>query len=173
MILRTKRLLIRPFDEKDGNDLYEIYRDATVCKYLLHDTWNEDNKVKEFQQKLTYGELRKEGKINLACVFDEKVIGDISICYTGMKETVEIGFAFHQAYCGKGYAYEAVRAVVEYLFKTHEIHRIQANLDARNLSSAKLCERIGMRKEAHFIKDYWNKGEWTDSYIYGMLVSDL
>ncbi len=62
---------------------------------------------------------------------------------------------------------------MEYLFKNVKIHRIQANLDSRNLSSAKLCERIGMRKEAHFIKDYWNKGEWTDSYIYGMLASDL
>ena len=54
-----------------------------------------------------------------------------------------------------------------------DVYWIIANLDSRNLSSAKLCERIGMRKEAHFIKDYWNKGEWTDSYIYGMLASDL
>ncbi len=173
MILKTKRLLIRPFEKNDNNDLYEIYSDTKVCKYLLHDAWNEDNKVKEFQQKLKYNKLKKGGKINLACVLNKKVIGDISICYTGMKETVEIGFTFNRAYFGKGYAYESVRAVVEYLFKNYEIHRILANLDSRNLSSAKLCERIGMRKEAHFIKDYWNKGEWTDSYIYGMLISDL
>ncbi len=37
----------------------------------------------------------------------------------------------------------------------------------------RLCERIGMRKEAHFIQDFWNKGEWTDSIVYGMLLSDL
>lgn len=36
-----------------------------------------------------------------------------------------------------------------------------------------LCERIDMRKEAHFIQDFWNKGEWTDSIVYGMLLSDL
>lgn len=52
------------------------------------------------------------------------------------------------------------------------MHRIQANLDARNTASAKLCENLGMRREAHFIKDYWNKGEWTDSFIYGMLITD-
>ena len=36
-----------------------------------------------------------------------------------------------------------------------------------------LCERVGMRKEAHFIEDYWSKGEWTDSFVYGMLLSDV
>ena len=54
MILRTERLLIRPFKENDINDLYDIYSDTKVCKYLLHDVWNEDNKLKEFQQKLKY-----------------------------------------------------------------------------------------------------------------------
>ena len=158
MILRTERLLIRPFKESDINDLYDIYCDTKVCKYLLHDVWNEDNKLKEFQQKLKYNKL-EEGKI--------------SICHTEMKETVEIGYTFNSRYSGKGYAYESVKTVVEYLFKNYGVHRIIANLDSRNLSSAKLCERIGMRKEAHFIKDYWNKEEWTDSYIYGMLASDL
>ncbi|PFJ45391.1 GNAT family N-acetyltransferase, partial [Bacillus cereus] len=37
----------------------------------------------------------------------------------------------------------------------------------------KLCERIGMRKEAHFIQDFWSENEWTDSLVYGMLSSDL
>ena len=64
MILRTERLLIRPFKESDINDLYDIYSDTKVCKYLLHDVWNEDNKLKEFQQKLKYNKL-EEGKINL------------------------------------------------------------------------------------------------------------
>ncbi len=59
------------------------------------------------------------------------------------------------------------------LFEKYNVHRIQANLDARNISPAKLCNNIGMRKEAHFIKDYWNKDEWTDSYVYGMLITDI
>ena len=90
-----------------------------------------------------------------------------------MKVSVEIGYTFNPKYSNNGYATEALKAVVEYLLTQKGIHRIQANMDARNLSSAKLCEKIGMRKEAHFIKDFWNKNEWTDSFIYGMLISDL
>ena len=90
-----------------------------------------------------------------------------------MKECVEIGYCFNPKYGNKGYATEALKAVVEYLFINKNIHRIQANMDARNLGSAKLCEKIGMRREAHFIKDFYSKGEWTDSFIYGMLFLDL
>ena len=90
-----------------------------------------------------------------------------------MKECVEIGYCFNPKYSNKGYATEALKAVVEYLFINKNIHRIQANMDARNLGSAKLCENIGMRREAHFIKDFYSKGEWTDSFIYGMLFLDL
>lgn len=83
-----------------------------------------------------------------------KVIGDISVWYTGMKQTVEIGFVFNLNFFGKGYAKESVKAVIKELFGKYNFHRIQANLDARNISSAKLCHNIGMRQEAHFIKDY-------------------
>ena len=51
-------------------------------------------------------------------------------------------------------ATEAVSSLVLKLFNECNVHRIQANLDARNTASQKLCERIGMRKEAHFIQDF-------------------
>ncbi|UOE57741.1 GNAT family N-acetyltransferase [Cytobacillus oceanisediminis] len=73
----------------------------------------------------------------------------------------------------RGYATEAVSNLVKKLFVEFDVHRIQASLDARNKPSQKLCERIGMRKEAHFIQDFWNMDEWTESIVYGMLLSDL
>ena len=84
----------------------------------------------------------------------DRVIGDLSVWYTGMKDTVEIGYSFARETGGKGYATEALRGLVKRLFIEYDIHRIQATLDSRNQASAKLCERIGMRKEALFIQDY-------------------
>ncbi len=43
-------------------------------------------------------------------------------------------------------------------------------MDARNLGSAKLCENIGIRREAHVIKEFYRKAERTDRFIYGMLA---
>ncbi|MCG3669003.1 GNAT family N-acetyltransferase [Aliarcobacter butzleri] len=173
MYIKTQRLLIRNFKTDDLNDVFNIYKDDETCKYLLHDAWNENNKNQEFKLKLSKANLEKDYAVNLACVFDNVVIGDINIWYTQMKDSVEIGYTFNPKYSNNGYATEALKTIVEYLLTQKGIHRIQANMDARNLSSAKLCEKIGMRKEAHFIKDFWNKNEWTDSFIYGMLISDL
>jgi RimJ/RimL family protein N-acetyltransferase len=173
MHISTNRLIIRPLKETDIDDFFEIYQSEKTCQYLLHEPWTTGSKNEEFQKKLVSNQLTQNTSIHLACELRDKVIGDISICYTGMKDTVEIGYAFNDKFSGKGYAAEALRGVAEYLFYKVKVHRIQANLDDRNLSSAKLCERIGMRKEAHFFEDYWNKGEWTNSFVYGMLVKDL
>jgi RimJ/RimL family protein N-acetyltransferase len=127
----------------------------------------------EFNKKLENNALTKESMLNLAVVNPTKVIGDLSVWYTDMKDTVEIGYSFSNETSGRGYATESVSSLVKRLFVEFDIHRIQATLDARNEASQKLCERIGMRKEAHFIQDFWSKGEWTDSIVFGMLLTDL
>ena len=39
----------------------------------------------------------------------------------------------------------------------------------RNAASARVLERLGMRREAHFVENEWLKGEWTDELVYAML----
>lgn len=169
----TERLTIRPFKSNDLHNVFNIYKNDDTCKYLLHDKWTHENMEEEFNKKLENSALTKESMLSVAVVNRSKVIGDLSVWYTDMKDTVEIGYSFSNESSGMGYATEAVGSLVKKLFDEFDVHRIQANLDARNEASQKLCERIGMRKEAHFIQDFWNKGEWTDSIVYGMLLSDL
>jgi len=169
----TERLTIRPFKSTDLQDVFAIYNDEDTCKFLLHNKWTQDDMQERFNKKLANSVLTKESKLSLAVVYETKVVGDLSVWYTDMKDTVEIGYGFSNEVAGKGLATEAVSSLVNKLFSEFNVHRIQANLDARNTASQKLCERIGMRKEAHFIQNYWNKNEWTDSFAYGMLSSDL
>jgi|SRR5699024_2771247 len=173
MKIETNRLLIQTFEKHHLNDVYEIYNDDLTCRYLLHDKWTRENKEREFDKKLNNNQLSKENALSLAVLVNSKVIGDLSVWYTDMKDTVEIGYTFSKSVSGKGYATEAVIALIYYLFEDVNVHRIQANLDARNKASEKLSERVGMRKEAHFIQDFWNKDEWTDSIVFGMLKSDF
>ncbi|MGE7635400.1 GNAT family N-acetyltransferase [Bacillus paramycoides] len=173
MKIETNRLLIKTFEKHHLNDVYEIYNDDPTCQYLLHDRWTDEDKGREFDKKLNNNQLTKENALSLAVLMDTKVIGDLSVWYTDMKDTVEIGYTFSKSVSGKGYATEAVIALINYLFEVVKVHRIQANLDARNIASGKLCRRVGMRKEAHFIQDFWNKDEWADSIVFGMLKTDF
>ena len=81
----------------------------------------------------------------------------------------EIGFTIAPDHQGRGYATEAVRLLVGYLFTGRGKHRITAYCDARNAASAALLERLGMRREGHLRESSWAKGEWTDDLVYGLL----
>jgi len=81
----------------------------------------------------------------------------------------EIGFTIAPAHQGHGYATEAARLLVGYLFGPRAKHRITASCDARNTASAAVLERLGMRREGHLRESTWAKGEWTDDLLYGLL----
>ena len=72
----------------------------------------------------------------------------------------------------RGYATEAVRALLEYLFDTLGKHRVFGSVDPRNRSSIRLLQRVGMREEAHFVKSLWFKDEWVDDVIFAILASE-
>ena len=81
----------------------------------------------------------------------------------------EIGFTIAPKYQGHGYATEAVRLLLGYLFTARGKHRITACCDPRNTASAALLERLGMRREGHLRQSTWAKGEWTDDLVYALL----
>jgi aminoglycoside 6'-N-acetyltransferase len=81
----------------------------------------------------------------------------------------EIGFSLARQYQGYGYATEAVMRLLEYLLGGLGLHRVTATCDAENHASAKLLERVGMRREGHLIENIWFKGAWGSEYLYALL----
>ncbi len=59
--------------------------------------------------------------------------------------------------------------LLDYLFCELALHRVTATCDALNDASAKLLERVGMRREGHFIENIWFKGAWGSEYNYALL----
>lgn len=172
LIIKTKRLILRPFQQNDFEETFAIYKDEQTCRFLLHDSWKSDNAHEEFNKKVLKNILDKDHTLNLAIVYEDQVIGDLSLWYTDVKETVEIGYSLNRSFAGNGFASEAVHEMIHQLFYELGVHRVQVNMDARNTNSQKVCIKIGMRKEAHHIQDFWYKGEWSDSFVYGMLESE-
>ncbi|PWB75113.1 GNAT family N-acetyltransferase [candidate division GN15 bacterium] len=103
-----------------------------------------------------------------------RVIGDIGLRFPERKTyQVELGTSLDPAYQGKGYASEAMLAVMQYAFETLGKHRVYASIDPRNSASIALVERVGMRREAHFRSSiWWRNREWVDDLIYAMLETE-
>jgi len=99
-----------------------------------------------------------------------ELIGD---CAAGMDQQdprqVEIGFTVRPEYQGRGYATEGTRTLLRYLFAARGKHRVTARCDPRNTASARVLERLGMRREGHLREALWAKGEWADELCYAIL----
>jgi RimJ/RimL family protein N-acetyltransferase len=70
---------------------------------------------------------------------------------------------------GKGYGTEALGIMVDYLFLSKEVMRIQVQTDVRNAVSQKVIEKVGFKREGTLRKDFFMRGEWVDAYIYSIL----
>jgi RimJ/RimL family protein N-acetyltransferase len=171
--LETERLRLRPFEAGDLDALYTIYSDADVVRWLYRDAHTLDEVRALLDRKIAGAVLRIEGDWLSAAVVlraGGDVVGDVSLLWAseGHRQG-ELGFAFHPAHHGKGYATEASRPLLEFAFETLGLHRVVGRLEPRNAGSARVLEKLGMRREAHLVENEWVKGEWQSELVYALL----
>lgn len=173
LLLQTERLIIRDFVEEDWRDIVETRTQEGVVRYEPWDTttWAEREgvvaRIRE-QRALTFAMLGKY--VEFAVVLGEKAIGSVGVKrLSNTHQDAEVGWVFGARYWGLGYATEAARALLDWSFCNLELHRIIAVCGARNVPSYRLMERLGMRREAHHVKSFFSKGEWTDDLVYAVL----
>ena len=82
---------------------------------------------------------------------------------------LEIGYALVPSERGKGYCSEAVEIMVDFLFLSRDVVRIQAHTDVRNLASQRVLEKNGFKREGTLRKGLFARGEWRDWFIYSIL----
>ncbi len=171
MNIETENLLLRPIKTDDKFNFFAYRSDAITNQFqgFVPKTLQEvemfiTNSAKEFNQPNTWFQLIIIEKLN------QNVVGDIGIHFLNEdNKQVEIGCTLSKASQGKGYATEALKIVLDILFRDYQKHRIIASVDPKNSKSIRLMERIGMRKEAHFIESLFINGVWTDDVIFAIL----
>lgn len=172
--IHTERLLLRPFQADDLDDAYAYYALPEVVRFLYWETRNREETKKALEQKKA--SFAGEGSMLVVAVAlkeTDKVIGEISLAWRSREhQQGEIGFVFNPAFQGAGYATEAAKVVLSLGFDKLNLHRIYARCDARNTASYRLMERLGMRREAHFIHNEIFKGEWGEEFLYALLQAE-
>ncbi|PZS24951.1 MAG: GNAT family N-acetyltransferase [Pseudonocardiales bacterium] len=171
--LATDRLVLRPFRPEDVDDVLAMRSRPEVVRYLYGDVLTRREVVDSLAKRMALTSLRQDGDALALAVErreDRRVIGDITLrLHSAKHRQGEIGFVFHPAEQGKGYAREAATAVLDIAFGPVALHRVIGRTDARNVASAALLRRLGMTQEAHLRHSEIFKGDWGDELIFGLL----
>ena len=80
-----------------------------------------------------------------------------------------IGYALLPDERGKGYGTEAVEIMVDYLFLTKNIVRIQAETHPENIASQRILEKAGFRKEGIVRRSFFSRGVWRDTALLSII----
>ena len=176
--IRTERLSLRRVTPADADVLHSYYGRADVATYLLTPPLTRAETAGEVRRRLRFGGPGSPADqatkaFSVVVELDGEVVGDVLLIHQPPHfSEAEIGWVLHPDHGGRGIATEAAGALLDLAFGHYGYHRVSAVLDARNAASAAVAERLGMRREAHLRRDYWSKGEWTDSLRYGLLAEE-
>lgn len=171
--IETERLRLRPFRTADLPAMLVLYRLPEVLRYLYVGERSVDEIATALHERKSKTALKAEGdKLVLAVELKEsgRCIGEVVLIWlSATHKSAEIGFIIHPDFHGAGYAAEAIRPLIDFAFARMDIHRVIGRCDGRNTASARLMEKLGLRREAHLIENEFVKGEWTDELIFAVL----
>ncbi|MEV6522956.1 GNAT family N-acetyltransferase [Longispora sp. NPDC051575] len=174
--IETDRLLLRAYAPGDVDDLYAFESLPEMHRYVYSVPRTRDQVATMVAERAGRTVLTAEGDfLGLVVELRETgtVIGTVVLKWASAEHRQgEIGYALHPAYHGKGLALEAATPLLRLGFEGLGLHRMYGRIDGRNTASAKLLERLGMRREAHLVQNEFVKGEWTDEMVYAVLASE-
>lgn len=173
MYLQTARLILRNFIDSDLEPFLAYHNDLEVAKYQGWGIPYSREKGEAFVSSMKERVAPKQGgwiQFAIALKDTDELIGDLG-CYIKEEDVrqARIGFTLASKYWRKGYITEVIPRLLEYLFEDMDIHRVVADCDVDNVASYQALEKLGFRREAHFVESYLMDGVYTSEYHYGLL----
>ena len=168
----TPRLRARSFTEADVEDFVSYRSDPDVARYQSWSdyTLERGRAFVESLQGAVPGVPGEWFQFALGARSDGLLVGDLALKVNADEpREAELGFTLVPHHQGQGYATEAAEALLRYSFETLGLHRVIAVTDALNAPAAALLERLGMRREAHFVENIFFKGAWGSEFLFALL----
>jgi len=172
--LETARLRLRWMTAADAANLYSVYSDPVVARYLSRPAMTGIAQAEKMASNVLAGYADGSG-VNFAVERreDSAFLGNCMLFrFHRESRRAEIGYSMARRHWGQGYMHEALRALIDYAFGPLALNRIEADIDPRNANSAKSLERLGFRAEGLLRERWIVAGEVSDTAYYGLLRSE-
>jgi len=172
--LQTPRLTLRPPVLADVDAIFAMRADPVVQRYGSHPPWTDRQAAVDWLERNTRGMAAGEhAQFVLERRADGVVIGSCTLYALDTQcRRADVGYALALPEWGQGYANEAVSRMLDWGFDELELNRVEADIDPRNVPSARALERLGFTREGHLRERWIVAGEVSDSWIYGLLARE-
>jgi [ribosomal protein S5]-alanine N-acetyltransferase len=174
MELTTPRLRLREQELRDAEAANVYESDPASVRYQTFEAMTLEGSRDYIQKAIESARATPRDIYDLAIVpkdrTDDRMIGRAGLKITNREaKEAMIWYVTTQVERNKGYATEASARMIQFGFEELGLHRIFADIDPANMPSLRLCEKLKMRQEAHFIENVFLKGAWCDTVIYAIL----
>jgi [ribosomal protein S5]-alanine N-acetyltransferase len=172
--LSTTRLMLRPLQMADAERLLLIYSDPEFTRYWSTEPWTSLSQATALIEK-DLRELATGGSLRLGLYLRDggMLIGTCSLFhFVEQCRRAELGYGIARTHWRQGYMFEAISVLLKLAFVDLGLHRLEADIDPRNIASARSLEKLGFKLEGQ-LRERWIVGaEISDSAIYGLLASE-
>ena len=175
MQLETDRLILREFDAGDWQDVLVYTSDPLVVQYMSFGPYTPAQAREWVNGCVSRAQEQPRRCFELALVphGEDRVIGDITLELDQDQPRMgSFAYVLHRPYWGRGYATEAMRALFNFGFDQLDLHRVYDACDVRNLASARVMEKLGLRREGHVRDRLWKDGTIHDEFQYAILARE-
>ena len=148
--IESKRLILRPMNRNDVNDLKEWTPNKEIYKY-----WGKNPGKNDLHPELMFEKKEKPSKsFHLGILLKEnnKVIGDIYIYLIERDKKGKVAIRLNPVYHNMGIGTEAVDTMVKWCFKNTELETIWTDVDMKNIPSIRILEKSGFQKTKEVIQ---------------------
>ncbi|MCM1386349.1 MAG: GNAT family N-acetyltransferase [Bacillus sp. (in: Bacteria)] len=143
--IHTKHLVLKPLGKQYLKSTISYAMDYENTKYMCH---LPDETVEEAEEFLTNVEAEWKKKkpkfLEFAIIYHDIHIGAVSVYFEN--DTGELGWIINKNYWGNGFAYEAAKALIDYVKTEIKVNRFLAHCDTENAASYKVMEKLGMSR---------------------------
>jgi ribosomal-protein-alanine N-acetyltransferase len=171
-VLETPRLRLRLPVDADVPALFAIFSDPETMRFWTTPPMGGLSEAEAYLRDIhEHAQARTLFQWGIARREDDLVIGTCTLLRIERQHRrCELGYILRRDHWGRGFAHEALTAVVDHAFGTLGLHRLEADIDPRNTASVRSVERLGFTLEGHLRERYFVGNEIQDSLIYGLLA---
>uniref|UniRef100_UPI00403F475D GNAT family N-acetyltransferase n=1 Tax=Paenibacillus sp. FSL K6-0276 TaxID=2921450 RepID=UPI00403F475D len=172
--LHTERLHLRKMKVSDSPSLFKIWSDPEVTKFMNINCFTDENQAKDMIKLLDeFSQDNKAIRFSIIEMDSNEIIGSCGFNFLDYENAkAEIGYDIAKAFWGRGYASEAICALLDYAFSSLKLNRIEAKVEPENVNSVKVLQKLNFTFEGTLRQSERVDGRFNDLNMYSKLITD-